>query len=142
MGYLAPSPDRDIKAISKEKVFGTDCFLVSAETIAYLKWLIYNALFKDSEQRDRVGEELGHALYYQKELQTLQHLDNQYWRVALSRELEVWYAAHPPLDRRRKSKCTSTSAVDPTLVQCGVRRICTSTVMMTWKRNFKIPTSR
>ena len=118
MGYLAPSPDRDIKAIFKEKVFGTDCFLVSAETIAYLKWLIYTALFKDSEQRDKVGGELGHALYYQKELQTLQHPDNQYWRVALSRELEVWYTAQPPLGRRRrKSKGASTSAVDPTLVK-------------------------
>ena len=39
MGYLAPSPDRDIKSIMKEKVFGTDVFLVSAETVAYLKWL-------------------------------------------------------------------------------------------------------
>ena len=40
MGLLAPSPERDIKAIFKEKVFETDGFLVGAETIAYLKWLI------------------------------------------------------------------------------------------------------
>ena len=39
MGLLAPSPERDIKAIFSEKVFGTDGFLVGAETIAYLKWL-------------------------------------------------------------------------------------------------------
>ena len=85
-------------------MFGTDCFLVSAETIAYLKWLICNALFKDSEQRDKVGGELGHALYYQKELQTLQHLDNQYWRVALRRELEVCYAAHPASGAKAKAQ--------------------------------------
>ena len=99
MGHLAPSPERDIKAIFREKVFGTECFLVSAETIAYLKWLIYTAVFKDGEQRDKVGGELGHALYYLKELQTLQDPDNQHWRVALRRELEAWYAAHPQIGR-------------------------------------------
>ncbi len=59
MGYLAPTAERDIKAIFKEKVFGTDVFLVSAETIAYLKWLIYRAVFKDADQRDKVAGELG-----------------------------------------------------------------------------------
>ena len=77
-----------------EKVFGTERFLVSEETIAYLKWLIYTSVFKDGEQRDKVGGELGHVLYYQRELQTLQHPDNKYWRTALRRELEAWYAAH------------------------------------------------
>ena len=117
MGHLAPSPERDIKAIFKEKVFGTECFLVSAETIAYLKWLIYTAVFKDGEQRDKVGGELGHALYYLKELQTLQDPDNQHWRVALRRELEAWYAAHPPIGKRRKSQGPSTIAVDPALTR-------------------------
>ena len=98
-------------------MFGTECFLVSAETIACLKWLIYIAVFKDGEQRDKVGGELGHALYYLKELQTLQDPDNQYWRVALRRELEVWYAAHPPIGKRRKSQGSSTTAVDPTLTR-------------------------
>jgi len=117
MGYLAPSQERDIKAIFMEKVFGTERFLVSEETIAYLKWLIYTSVFKDSEQRDKVGGELGHVLYYQKELQTLRHLDNQHWRVALRRELEAWYAAHPPIGKRRKSQGPSTTAVDPALTK-------------------------
>ncbi len=62
MGHFAPSPERDIKAIFKEKVFGTYCFLVSAETIEYLKWLIYTALFKDGElhcEQTRWEENLG-----------------------------------------------------------------------------------
>ncbi len=60
----------DIKAIFKEKVFGTDHFLVSAEIIAYLKWLI---MFKDSacDQCYKVAGDLSHTLYYQVELQRL-----------------------------------------------------------------------
>lgn len=117
MGYLAPSPERDIKAIFMEKVFGTERFLVSEETIAYLKWLIYTSVFKDGEQRDKVGGELGHVLYYQRELQTLQHQDNKYWRTALRRELEKWYAAHPPVGRRRKSQGPSTFVLDPAVTK-------------------------
>ena len=37
MGILAPSAERDVKAIFKQKLFGTKDFLVGAETIAYLK---------------------------------------------------------------------------------------------------------
>ena len=74
-------------------------------------------MFKDGEQRDKVGGELGHALYYLKELQTLQDPDNQHWRVALRRELEAWYAAHPPIGKRRKSQGPSTIAVDPALTR-------------------------
>ena len=47
MGRLIPSPGRRIRDIFMEKVHGTDKFLVSAELIAYLKWLIYVAAFKD-----------------------------------------------------------------------------------------------
>jgi len=112
MGYLAY-----IKAIFMEKVFGTERFLVSEETIAYLKWLIYTSVFKDGEQRDKVGGELGHVLYYQRELQTLQHPDNKYWRTALRRELEAWYAAHPPVGRRRKSQGASTFVLDPAVTK-------------------------
>ena len=108
IGYLAPTAERDIKAIFKEKVFGTDVFLVSAETVAYLKWLIYTAVFKDGDQRDKVAGELGHSHFYQSALQTLEHPGNQHWRVALRRELEAWYALHPPVGRRRKSQGGTT----------------------------------
>jgi hypothetical protein len=74
-------------------------------------------VFKDSEQRDKVGGELGHVLYYQRELQTLQHQDNKYWRTALRRELEKWYAAHPPVGRRRKSQGPSTFVLDPAVTK-------------------------
>ena len=47
MGRLIPSMGRSLKDIFKERVPGADKFLVSAELIAYLKWLIYVAAFKD-----------------------------------------------------------------------------------------------
>ena len=47
MGCLIPSPSRTPKDIFKEKIHGTEKYLVSAELIAYLKWLIYVAAFKD-----------------------------------------------------------------------------------------------
>ena len=50
MGYLIPSPSRTLKEIFKEKIHGTEKYLVSAELIAYLKWLIYEADFKDRGQ--------------------------------------------------------------------------------------------
>ena len=102
-----------------EKVFGTERFLVSEETIAYLKWLIYTSVFKDGEQRDKVGGELGHVLYYQRELQHPDNKDNRdkYWRTALRRELEAWYAAHPPVGRRRRSQGASTFVLDPAVTK-------------------------
>jgi len=102
-----------------EKVFGTERFLVSEETIAYLKWLIYTSVFKDGEQRDKVGGELGHVLYYQRELQHPDNKDNRdkYWRTALRRELEAWYAEHPPVGRRRKSQGASTFVLDPAVTK-------------------------
>ena len=100
-----------------EKVFGTERFLVSEETIAYLKWLIYTSVFKDGEQRDKVGGEVGHVLYYQRELQHPDNKDNKYWRTALRRELEAWYAAHPPVGRRRRSQGASTFVLDPAVTK-------------------------
>ena len=40
MGYLIPSPSCTLKDIFEEKIHGTEKYLVSAELIAYLKWLI------------------------------------------------------------------------------------------------------
>jgi hypothetical protein len=44
MGYLIPTPSRSLKEIFQEKIHGTDRYLVSAELIAYIKWLVYLAL--------------------------------------------------------------------------------------------------
>jgi len=47
LGRLIPTTGRSLMDIFTEKVPGKDKFLVSAELIAYLKWLIYVAAFKD-----------------------------------------------------------------------------------------------
>ena len=47
MGYLVPSPTRTLKEIFQEKIHRSDKFLVSAELIGYLRWLIFVAAFKD-----------------------------------------------------------------------------------------------
>ena len=70
MGYLIPSPSRTLKEIFKEKIHGTEKYLVSSELIAYLKWLIYVAAFKDRGNVD-------HLLFYNKELAYLNHPSNK-----------------------------------------------------------------
>ena len=106
MSLLAPTSHRNIKTIFNEKVHGTDTPLVSAETIAYLKWLIYVAMFKDANQRDKTeGTDWDHSRYYALELATLNDAGNSQWRGQLRRELEKWYTAYPskPVGKRRSS---------------------------------------
>ena len=88
MGVLVPDGSRTIRDIFLEKVYGSDShFLVSAETIAYLKWLIYIAAFKDKSNLD-------HGSFYETELAALQHPGNLLWRKGLLVSLEEWYAKH------------------------------------------------
>ena len=63
MGRLiqVPSMGCSLKDIFKERVPGADKFLVSAELIAYLKWLIYVAAFKDRAT-------LQNEVFYRREL--------------------------------------------------------------------------
>ena len=97
MGYLIPSPTRTLKEIFQEKIPGTDKFLVSAELIAYLKWLIYVAAFKE-----RSG--LNHEEFYAKEVAFLNHPNNKSWRGHLFKALEAWYTEFKPTKKRaRKS---------------------------------------
>ena len=49
---------------------GTEKFPVSEDLIAYLKWLIYVAAFKDGGNAD-------HVAFYNKEVAFLSHPDNQ-----------------------------------------------------------------
>ena len=84
MGRLIPGPDRSLKEIFKEKIYGTDYYLVSAELIAYLKWLIYITPFKD---RGNVA----HEAYYHDQLAFLQKPSNAAWRGLLYTELQAWY---------------------------------------------------
>ena len=104
MGYLIPSPTRTLKEIFKEKIHGTERFLVSAELIAYLKWLIYVGLFKD-----RTNVE--HVIFYNKEVAFLNNPSNARWRGLLYIELEAWYSEFKPAKKRKgRSSGGMTSA--------------------------------
>ena len=101
MGYLVPSPTRTLKKIFQEKIHGTDKFLVSAELIGYLKWLIYGAAFKD-----RTG--LNHEKFYSKEVAFMKDPNNQQWRGHLFKALEAWYTEFKPT---KKHACKSAGKV-------------------------------
>ena len=94
MGYLVPSPTRTLKEIFQEKFHGTDKFLVSAELICYLKWLIYVAAFKE-----RTG--LNHEEFCSKEVAFLSHPNNKQWRGHLFKALEAWYTEFKPTKETR-----------------------------------------
>ena len=79
------------------EIHDTDKFLVSAELICYLKWLIYVAAFKE-----RTG--LNHEEFYSKEVAFLSHPNNKQWRGHLFKALEAWYTEFKPTKKRaRKS---------------------------------------
>ena len=107
MGRLIPSPGRTIKDIFKEKIYGTDKYLVSAELIAYLKWLIYVAAFKDRSN-------VQHELFYRQELAMFK--DSEQWRSQLYVELEAWYKDFQP-SKRRKVNTRAVTAMDVVAVR-------------------------
>lgn len=77
-----------------EKIHGSDKYLVSAEIVAYLKWLIYIAAFKERGN-------LGHEVFYSTELAFLKKPANARWRSFLCAELLEWYKEFPPSKKRR-----------------------------------------
>ena len=79
MGYLVPDSTRTIQDIFDEKVYGTDMYLVSKETIAYLKGLIYLSLYPSKG-------DIAHSEFYEDELEILRHPENSCWRLALCKE--------------------------------------------------------
>jgi len=107
MGRLIPSPSRTIKDIFKEKIYGTDKYLVSAELIAYLKWLIYVAAFKDRSN-------VQHELFYRQELAMFQ--GSEQWRVLLYVELDAWYKDFQP-SKKRKINTRAVTATDVQVVR-------------------------
>ena len=71
MGYLIPCPSHTLKEkIFKEMIHGMEKYLVSAELIGYLKWLIYIATFKNRGNVD-------HLIFYNKVFVFLNHFNNQ-----------------------------------------------------------------
>ena len=87
MGYLSdfqplPLASRTLK---EKYLVGAEKYLVSAKLIAYLKWLMNVAAFKDCGNVD-------HLLYYNKQVAFLNHLNNQLWRELLYTALDAWYS--------------------------------------------------
>jgi len=113
MGYLIPSPSRTLKEIFKEKIHGTEKYLVSSELIAYLKWLIYVAAFKDRGNVD-------HLLFYNKELAYLNHPSNKRWRGFLYTALDAWYSEFKP-SKKRKGRSSGGAGAEAIVVD-GDRR--------------------
>ena len=95
MGYLIPSPTRSLKEIFQEKIYGTDKYLVSAELIGYLKWLIYTAAFKDRS-------DLNHEEFYSKEVLFLNLPQNKSWRGHLFTAVDAWYTEFKPTKKRAR----------------------------------------
>jgi hypothetical protein len=99
LGRLIPSSGRTLKDIFTEKIHGTDKYLVSEHLIAYLKWLIYVAAFKDRST-------LPHEDFYGDVLAMFK--GSGQWRGRLYNELEAWYKDFQP-SKRRRSHGASTS---------------------------------
>ena len=104
MAQLTPSPGRTITDVFLEKIHGSDKYLVSAEIVAYLKWLIYIAAFKE---RGNVA----HEVFYNTELAYLKKPENGRWRSFLCAELLEWYKEFPP-SKKRKSRSSGQPIVE------------------------------
>ena len=94
MGQLTAGPGRTITEVFGEKIHGSDNYLVSAEIVAYLKWLIYIAAFKE---RGNVA----HEVFYNTELAFLKRPENGRWRSFLCAKLLEWYKEFRPSKKRR-----------------------------------------
>ena len=99
LGRLIPSSGRTLKDIFMDKIHGTDKFLVSAELIAYLKWLIYVAALKDRST-------LPHEQFYKDVLAMFK--GSGQWRGRLYIELKAWYKDFQPCKRRRSNQASTS----------------------------------
>ena len=104
MGHLIPSTDHTLWDIFQEMVPGTNRHLISAELIAYLKWLIYVGAYPDRATVD-------HVEFYQKQVALYQNpARERMWRSLLYQELDKWYKEHPPSKKRRSRGASSGSS--------------------------------
>jgi len=98
--YFIPTANRNIRAIFAEKVHGHDNLeIVGPKTVAYLKWLIYIAAFKDEKCRGLLED----MQFYVAQVKALEAPENDFWKEELLEELEIWYEAHPPTSKKRKN---------------------------------------
>ena len=118
MGYLVPDGrGRTVGVIFEEKVHGSEEYLVSAKTIAFLKWLIYIAPYPSKS-------EIPQADFYKRQELALADPRSAAWRDELRIVLEQWYAKHPPKGRKRGR---SSIGVGPL---CGLMRTTSSSVIL------------
>ena len=77
------------------------CLGNGAEILAYLKWLINSAAFKDSTAEPR-GLGSIHGNFYRGWRSTFRASEDLI-RRKLKKQLECWYAKHPPSNLKRHS---------------------------------------
>jgi len=97
MGLFIPAPNRNIDAIFADKVpqihdDEVQKWLVGADILAYLKWLIYTAAFKEPTVEPRGSI---HENFYKGWRRTFRNNEDLI-RRRLKKMLDVWYAKHPP----------------------------------------------
>jgi len=94
--------------LPKLKEGDSDKYLIGAELIVLLKWLIYTAPFKDVnvEPRGQI-----HAKFYQEWRATIRAAEKT-MRKKLKAQLDIWYAKHPPKRKRGASKGSAGKADD------------------------------
>ena len=110
MSYLAPSAGLSIKDIFDEKIpaisgvdagdaNATEKHLVSPELMAYLKWLIYTAPFKDPFAQPRGAD---HTRFYSDWNYTFGAREAVF-RQRLYEALVIWYGRFPATKKRARS---------------------------------------
>jgi hypothetical protein len=97
MGLFVPSSHRNLDTIFADKVpqihdDEVPTWLVSADILAYLKWLIYTAAFKEPTLEPRGSI---HEKFYKAWRRAFRSSEDVI-RKKLKKMLEVWYAKHPP----------------------------------------------
>ena len=94
--------------LPKLKEGDSDKYLIGAELIVLLKWLIYTAPFKDVnvEPRGQI-----HAKFYQEWRGTIRAAEKT-MRRKLKAQLDIWYAKHPPKRTRGANKGSAGKADD------------------------------
>ena len=104
MRSLAPGPGRTLDSIFGQKIpkinpedaLEREKFVISPELIAYLKWLIYTAAFKDPSDGERAQS---HADFFTQWVGEVIGKEKGY-RQLLYDELKIWYGKHPTTKKR------------------------------------------
>ena len=104
MNFLAPAPGRTLQEIFQAKIPKIDPqdaterekMIIGPELIAYLKWLIYTAAFKDPSAGERGVPNIKFFTDWVQEIFSKE----QGYRKLLLEELQIWYAKHQPAKKR------------------------------------------